>query len=128
MTRRALQANVGAALITCDDATLLFAKWKEDKTPLLFRENSSLHKVAMLGAIESADTYSVRFHVQYFGYIDVQLSPDITFEYFDPASQRNTPNDTAGMGDSPDLPATGAGVMASTSTGDTFLFLEILTD
>lgn len=126
MMHRALQAHMGAAFITYDDAALMFAKWKCEKTPLLFRQNSSLHKVAMLGALESADTNTVRFHVQYFGYIDVHLSPDITFEYFDPAAQRDMPSDAVEVDNSPHVPATGAGMIASTSTGDSFIFLEIL--
>lgn len=126
VTRLSLHAHLGAALISCDDATLVFGKWKSEETPLLFREKSSLHKFAILGTLESVDRDIIRFRIERCGYIDIRLSPDIAFEYFDPATQRDMPINAIEAENLPEPPATGAGLIATTLAGEIFTFLEIL--
>ncbi|HZC44332.1 MAG TPA: hypothetical protein VE195_09165 [Acidobacteriaceae bacterium] len=104
----------------------MLAKWRSEETPLLFREKSSLHSFALLGVLESADSDTVRFRIEGFGYIDTHFPPGIAFEYFDPATQRDTQGDAIQEWNIPESPATGAGVIATTPVGEVFTFVEIL--
>ena len=121
-----LHPQLGATVISCEDATLLFAKWRNEETPLLFQEKSALNSFAVLGILESADSDTIRFRIEGFGYIDVRCSPHIGFQYFDPASQRDTRIDALQALNLPELPATGAGMVATTPDGERFVFLEVL--
>jgi hypothetical protein len=116
----------GAAMVSFEEALLLFKKWECENTPLLFCEQSSLNTLAMLGMIESAEGEVVKFRIQGFGYIDFHLSREVTFQYFDPAPHASMPSDVVEADNLPESTATGAGIVGVTPTGEMFMALEIL--
>lgn len=113
-------------MVSCDEALLIFRKWASEGTPLLFRGTSSSYTPSMLGMLESAESGVIRFRVLLTGYIDIHLSPAITFEYFDPATGRDMQCDVMAMLDQSEPVATGAGIVAFKSAAETFMLLEIL--
>ena len=112
-------------MVSYEEASLIFGKWSDENTPLLFRSHSPLYTHSMLCGLDSAKDGAIRLRLQGLGYIDVRVSAEFTFEYFDPAAQRDIPG-----GDLPGNPAdslaTGAGIVATNPSGETFLLLEIL--
>ena len=109
------------------EAFLVFRKWACENTPLLICGQSPLNKLAMLGLVELAERDVVKFRIQGFGFIDFYLSREVRFQYFDPAAQPNSPSRVVDAEDhSSEPPATGAGIVAVTPTGETLMALEIL--
>lgn len=115
-----------SCVVSCEEALLVFRKWKSEETLLLFRAKSSTHKFALLGTLESAESEGVRFRIQDFGYIEMHVSADVTFEYFDPATVRDTPSDVREKLAMLEPVATGAGILATNPASESFMFLEIL--
>lgn len=112
-------------MVSCDDAALIFRKWEEENTPLLFRSRSPLYTHSMLCGLESAKDGAIRLRLQGLGYIDIHIPSEFTFEYFDPAAQRDKPE--GGVAQKlVDSLSTGAGIAATNPAGETFMFLEIL--
>ena len=114
-----------SCVVSCEEALLVFRKWKSQETLLLFR-GSSMHKFALLGTLESAESEEDRFRIQDFGYIEMHVSADVTFEYFDPATVRDTPSDVREKLAMLEPVATGAGILATNPASESFMFLEIL--
>lgn len=112
-------------MVSCDDALLIFRKWVGENTPLLFRAQSPLYTHSVLGALEFAVSGVVRFRLQSLSYIDIHISSALTFEYFDPATQRSAPSNSIARSLVASL-ATGAGLIATNPGGETFVFLEVL--
>ena len=112
-------------MVSYDEASLIFSKWSEENTPLLFRSQSPLYTHSILCGLDSAKYGTIRLNVQGIGYIDVTVSPKFTFEYFDPAAHRDTPGDAVPPNPADSL-TTGAGIVATSPSGETFLLLEIL--
>jgi hypothetical protein len=112
-------------VVSYDEASLIFRKWEEENTPLLFRSRSPLYTHTMLAGLESAKDGTLRLRLQGLGYIDVHISAEFTFEYFDPATQRDLPGDGE-LQSVADSLATGAGILATKPSGESFLLLEIL--
>lgn len=112
-------------MISYEEASLIFSKWSDENSPLILRSHSPLYTHSMLCGLDSLKDGAIRLRLQGLGYIDIHISSDFKFEYFDPAAHRDTPGD-----DLPDKPtdtlATGAGIVATSPSGETFLLLEIL--
>jgi hypothetical protein len=116
---------VGGFVVSYEEASLIFRKWSDENTPLLFRSHSPLFTYSMLCGLDSAKNGAIRLRVQGLGYIEVRVSAELTFEYFDPATHRDTTGDRV-PADPPDSLTTGAGIVATSPSGETFLLLEIL--
>ncbi len=112
-------------MVSSDEAALIFRKWADENTPLLFRSHSPLYAHSMLCGLESAKEGAIRLRLQGLGHIDIHISSEFTFEYFDPAAQRDILGDGVAQS-SLDSLATGAGMIASNAAGESFMFLEIL--
>ena len=112
-------------MVSYDEASLIFSKWSEENTPLLFRSHSPLYTHSILCGLDSLKDGTIRLLLQGLGHIDVRVSDKFTFEYFDPAAHRDTPGDAV-PGNPTDSLATGAGILATSPSGETFLLLEIL--
>ena len=111
-------------MVSSEEAALIFRKWEEEYVPLLFRGYSSLYMQSILCGLESANDGVIRLRMQGLGYIDIRLS-QFTFEYFDPAAQRTAPDEEESQNPMDSL-TTGAGIVATTPAGDSFILLEIL--
>lgn len=111
-------------MVSTDEATLIFSKWAEENIPLLFRAHSSHYKHSILCGLDAVENGVIRLRMQGLGHIEV-LIKDFTFEYFDPATQRSDPDEEATEKPLDSL-ATGAGIIATAPSGDSFLLLEIL--
>lgn len=112
-------------MVSYDEASLIFSKWSEENTPLLFRSHSPLYTHSILCGLDSLKDGTIRLLLQGLGHIDIRVSDKFTFEYFDPAAHRDTPGDAV-PGNPTDSLATGAGILATSPSGETFLLLEIL--
>jgi hypothetical protein len=115
----------GGFVVSYGEAFLIFSKWSDENTPLLFRSHSPLFTYSMLCGLDSAKNGAIRLRVQGLGYIDVRLSAEFTFEYFDPATHRDTPGE-GGPPNPADSLTIDAGIVATSPSGETFLLLEIL--
>lgn len=112
-------------MISCEEASLIFNKWSDENTPLLFRSHSPRYTHSMLCGLDSVKDGAFRLLLQDLGYIEVRISDEFTFEYFDPAAHRDPPGE--GVTPNPaDSLATGAGIVATHPSGESFLLLEIL--
>jgi hypothetical protein len=112
-------------VVSYEEASLIFSKWSGENTPLLFRSHSPRYTHSMLCGLDSAKDGAVRLRLQGLGHIDVRVSAEFTFEYFDPAAHRDTVGDGVPANPADSL-STGAGIVATNPAGETFLLLEIL--
>jgi hypothetical protein len=112
-------------VVSYEEASLIFNKWSDENTPLLFRSRSPLYTHSMLCGLDSAKDGAIRLRLQGLGHIDVRVSAEFTFEYSDPATHRDTPGDGVPANPADSL-STGAGIVATIPTGETFMLLEIL--
>jgi hypothetical protein len=115
----------GGCVVSSYEASLILSKWSEENTPLLFRSHSPLYTHSILCGLDSAKNGAIRLRLQGLGYIDVSVSAEFTFEYFDPAAHRDSPGDAAPPNPADSL-KTGAGIVATSQSGETFMLLEIL--
>ena len=112
-------------MVSYQEASLIFSKWSDENTPLLFRSHSPRYSHSILCGLDSVKDGAIRLRLQGLGHIEVRLSAEFTFEYFDPATHRDTSGDAA-PDHPPDSVATGAGIVATIPSGESFMLLEIL--
>jgi hypothetical protein len=112
-------------VVSYEEASLIFNKWSEENTPLLFRSHSLRFTHSILCGLDSAKDGAIRLRLQDLGHIEIRISSEFTFEYFDPAAHRHTPGDAVPANPADSL-ATGAGIVATIPSGESFMLLEIL--
>ncbi len=110
-------------MVSNEEAFLIFRKWAEELIPLLFRSHSPLYTHSILCGMDSVKEDAIRLRMQGLGHVDVRLAP-YTFEYFDPAAHRTPPGEPE-PDHSMDSLTIGAGIIATTPTGESFLLVEI---
>ena len=115
----------GGCVVSYEEASLIFNKWSEENTPLLFRSHSLRFTHSILCGLDSAKDGAIRLRLQDLGHIEIRISAEFTFEYFDPAAHRHTPGDAVPANPADSL-ATGAGIVATIPSGESFMLLEIL--
>jgi hypothetical protein len=112
-------------VVSYDEACLIFSKWEEEKLPLLFRSHSPQYTHYMLCGMDSAKDGVLRLRLSDLGYIDVRISAEFAFEYFDPTTERDTTGEALPK-DPADPPVGGAGIAATNPAGEIFILLEII--
>lgn len=111
-------------MVSTDEAVLIFRKWADEYTPVLFRSHSLRFTHSILCGLESASDGAIKLRLQDLGYIQLRIA-DFDFEYFDPESPGHKSSEPAA--EQPSEPtSTGAGIIATHPSGDSFLLLEIL--
>lgn len=114
-------------MIAWDEAFLVFGKWVEDGTRLRVDSRTSSCRFSCVGFLEAINSELLILRLDDLGFIEIHLPIGSGFEYGDPDPMRVPIADRMGEGHRGQPVPYGASLVAARETGETFLFVEVMT-